>query len=382
MGAHHPGLLHLRLGLHPVDPRGRDPRLRLRRGGGSAAQPSEAPAPSPDPERDRLRNLVAELPDAIVLADRDDVVRLANPSATRLLAAGELVGHRLVEVVRDHEMLEAVEAARHGDLTTREMDRDGGRRVLRITAKALPGGDLVLTVQDLSAVRRLETQRRDFVANVSHELRTPLSALKAMTETLRAGAMRDPAAADDFLARIDHEIDGLSDLVGDLLALTRMESGADALDLADVDAGDLVHEAAIRLEPLAARAQIHLATATDASGAHVRVDAARMAQVLANLVHNAIKFTPAGGTVTIGTTSTPSEVTLFVRDTGAGIDPADLERIFERFFKSDPSRATGGTGLGLAIAKHAVQAQGGTIGAASGGRGQGATFTVTLPRSG
>jgi two-component system phosphate regulon sensor histidine kinase PhoR len=279
-------------------------------------------------------------------------------------------------------MLEAVEAARHGDLTTREMDRDGGRRVLRITAKALPGGDLVLTVQDLSAVRRLETQRRDFVANVSHELRTPLSALKAMTETLRAGAMRDPAAADDFLARIDHEIDGLSDLVGDLLALTRMESGADALDLADVDAGDLVHEAAIRLEPLAARAQIHLATATDASGAHVRVDAARMAQVLANLVHNAIKFTPAGGTVTIGTTSTPSEVTLFVRDTGAGIDPADLERIFERFFKSDPSRATGGTGLGLAIAKHAVQAQGGTIGAASGGRGQGATFTVTLPRSG
>jgi len=337
--------------------------------------------PSPDPERDRLRSLLAELPDAIVLADRDDVVRLANPSATRLLAAGELVGHRLVEVVRDHEMLEAVEAARHGGETVREMERDGGRRVLRIAAKALPDGDLVLTVQDLSSVRRLETQRRDFVANVSHELRTPLSALKAMVETLRAGAIREPAAADDFLARIDHEIDGLTDLVGDLLALTRMEAGDEALDLRDTDAADLVRDAAARLEPLAVRAQIRLATATDASGARVRVDPARMAQVLANLVHNAIKFTPAGGTVTLGTTSTPSEVTLFVRDTGAGIDPADLERIFERFFKSDPSRATGGTGLGLAIAKHAVQAHGGTIGAASGGRGQGATFTVTLPRS-
>jgi two-component system phosphate regulon sensor histidine kinase PhoR len=107
-----------------------------------------------------------------------------------------------------------------------------------------------------------------------------------------------------------------------------------------------------------------------------------MAQVLANLVHNAIKFTPAGGTVTLGTTATPNDVALFVRDTGAGIDPADLDRIFERFFKSDPSRATGGTGLGLAIAKHAVQAHGGTIGATSDGRGQGATFTVTLPRSG
>jgi two-component system phosphate regulon sensor histidine kinase PhoR len=143
-----------------------------------------------------------------------------------------------------------------------------------------------------------------------------------------------------------------------------------------------VREAAARLEPLATRAQILLTTATDASGARVRIDPAQMAQVLANLVHNAIKFTPAGGTVTVGTSATPAEVRLFVRDTGAGIDPADLERIFERFFKSDPSRATGGTGLGLAIAKHAVQAHGGTIGAASGGRGQGATITVTLPRAG
>jgi two-component system phosphate regulon sensor histidine kinase PhoR len=317
-----------------------------------------------------------------VLADRDDVIRLANPAAARLLGGEALVGHRLVEVVRDHELLEALDAARRGRETVREMERDAGRRVLRIAAKPLPAGEILLTVQDLSSVRRLETQRRDFVANVSHELRTPLAALKAMVETLRGGAMRDREAADDFLARIDHEVDGLTELVGDLLALTRMESGDDAFDLRDVDAADLVRQAATRLEPLATRAQIRLATATDASGARVRVDPGRMSQVLANLVHNAIKFTPAGGTVTLGTTSTPSDVTLFVRDTGAGIDPADAERIFERFFKSDPSRATGGTGLGLAIAKHAVQAHGGTIAAASDGRGHGATFTVTLPRSG
>ena len=310
------------------------------------------------------------------------MIRLANPAASRLLAAPELVGHRLVEVVRDHEILEAIAAARLVHETTREMERVEGRRVLRIATRPLPGGELLLTVQDLSSVRRLETQRRDFVANVSHELRTPLSALKAMVETLRGGAMRDREAADDFLARIDHEVDGLTELVGDLLTLTRMESGDAALELRDADAADLVRQAASRLEPLALRAQIRLATATDASGARVRVDPARMAQVLANLVHNAIKFTPAGGTVTLGTTATPSEVNLWVRDTGAGIDPADLDRIFERFFKSDPSRATGGTGLGLAIAKHAVQAHGGTIRAASGGRGQGATVTVTLPRSG
>jgi len=341
---------------------------------------SHSSGPS-DADLDRLRALLAELPDAIVVADGDDVIRVANPAAAALYASGDLVGRRLVEVVRDHEILEAIDAARHGRDTDREMERDGGRRVLRIAAKRLQAGDLMLTVQDLSSLRRLETQRRDFVANVSHELRTPLSALKVMVETLRGGAMRDPEAASDFLARIDHEVDGLTELVGDLLALTRMESDDDALDLAEMDAADLVREAAVRLEPLAARAQIHLTTATDASGARVRVDQARIAQVLANLVHNAIKFTPAGGSVTLGTTSTQSEVTLFVRDTGAGIDPADLERIFERFFKSDPSRATGGTGLGLAIAKHAVQAHGGTIHAASGGRGQGATFTVTLPRS-
>ena len=316
-----------------------------------------------------------------MLADREDVVQLANPAASRILGA-ELAGRRLVEVIRDHEMLEALDAARRGQDTVREMERDGGRRVLRIGAKRLAGGEILLTVQDLSSVRRLETQRRDFVANVSHELRTPLSALKAMVETLRGGAMRDPEAADDFLSRIDHEVDGLAELVADLLALSRMESGGDVLELREMDAADLVREAAARLEPLAVRAQIHLATAADASGARVRVDPERMAQVLANLVHNAIKFTPAGGTVTLGTSATPAEVMLFVRDTGAGIDPADLERIFERFFKSDPSRATGGTGLGLAIAKHAVQAHGGTIGAASGGRGHGATFTVTLPRAG
>jgi two-component system phosphate regulon sensor histidine kinase PhoR len=316
-----------------------------------------------------------------VVADGDDVIRLANPAAVKVFGSGDLVGRRVVEVVRDHEILEAIAEARHGGETDREMERDGGRRVQRIAAKALAAGDLMLTVQDLSSVRRLETQRRDFVANISHELRTPLSALKAMVETLRSGAMRDPEAANDFLARIDREVDGLTELVGDLLALTRMESGDDALDLRDTEAGDLVREAAARLEPLAARAQIHLATAIDASGARVRVDPARMAQVLANLVHNAIKFTPVGGTVTLGVTATPVEVRLWVRDSGTGIDPADLERIFERFFKSDPSRATGGTGLGLAIAKHAVQAHGGTIGAVSAGRGQGATFTVTLPRS-
>jgi len=354
--------------------------FRRGRAASNADQAPEPSAPTGEPDADRLRTLLAALGDAIVFADRDEVIRLANPAAVRLLGQ-ELVGRRLVEVIRDHEMIDAIEGARAGQETIAHVERDGGRRVQRVSAKPLAGGEILLAIQDLSSLRRLETQRRDFVANVSHELRTPLSALKVMVETLRGGALDDREAAADFLARIDHEVDGLTELVGDLLALSRLESGADPLELHEVLAADLAREAASRLEPLAARAQITLSRATDASGARVRVDRAAMAQVLANLVHNAIKFTPPGGTVTLGTTATPTAVALFVRDTGTGIDPADRDRIFERFFKSDPSRATGGTGLGLAIAKHAVQAQGGTIAVASDGRGHGATFTVTLPRA-
>lgn len=332
-------------------------------------------------ERDRLRTLLAELGDAIVFADRDEVIQLANRSAVRILGQ-ELIGRRLVEVIRDHELLDAIEGARRGRESVSHVERNAGRRVLRASAKPLGGGEILLVIQDQSTMRRLETQRRDFVANVSHELRTPLAALKAMVETLREGALDDRAAATDFLDRIDHEIDGLTVLVGDLLALSRLESGDDALALALVDPTDLARQAATRLEPLARRAQVRLTVATDGAGALIRVDPERMAQVLANLVHNAIKFTPPGGEVTVGTSATGTAVVLFVRDTGDGIDPADADRIFERFFKGDPSRATGGTGLGLAIAKHIVLAHGGTISASSGGRGRGATFSVSLRRAG
>ncbi len=352
---------------------------RFRRTRAADAGPSVA-LTHMDPDVERLRTLLAELTDAVFLADRDEVIRLANPAAVKLLGQ-ELVGRRLVEVIRDHEMIDAIEGARAGRETVAHVERDAGRKVQRVSAKPLAGGDLLVSIQDLSSLRRLETQRRDFVANVSHELRTPLSALKVMVETLRGGAMSDRAAAADFLARIEHEVDGLTELVGDLLTLSHLESETDALDLHDAVAADLARDAAARLQPLAARAKVSLGTATDASGASVRVDRASIDQVLANLVHNAIKFTPPGGTVTLGTSATPTQASLFVRDTGAGIDPADRERIFERFFKSDPSRATGGTGLGLAIAKHAVQAHGGTIDVASDGRGHGATFTVTLPRA-
>ena len=347
----------------------------------AATSDARAARDAAEGERDRLGTLVAELGDAILFADRDEVVRLANPAARRLLGGEELVGRRLIEVVRDHEILDAIAVARLGQETVAQVERDGGRRVLRVSAKPLAAGEILLAIQDLSPLRRLETQRRDFVANVSHELRTPLASLKAMVETLEDGAIGDPAAAGDFLSRIHQEVDGLSQLVNELLALSRIESGEERLEAADVSPHLLLTQAAQRMAPLADRAGVRLSVDAPADLPPVRADPGQIGRVLTNLVHNALKFTPAGGAVTLGAAPAGDAVALSVRDTGMGIEADEVGRVFERFYKTDRARATGGTGLGLAIAKHIVAAHGGTIVAASDGAGRGSTFTLTLPRA-
>jgi two-component system phosphate regulon sensor histidine kinase PhoR len=222
--------------------------------------------------------------------------------------------------------------------------------------------------------------RSDFVANVSHELRRPITSLKAMAETLEEGAVDDPAAARDFVGRMHREIDGLAQLVNELLALTRIESGSEPLALARCAPAELLEECARRMGPLASRANVTLLV-EQTTASDVNADAVRVEQILANLVHNAVKFTPSGGTVRLSAADEDGAVAFSVSDTGAGIEAADLDRVFERFYKADRARSTDGTGLGLAIAKHLVQAHGGRIEASSAGPGRGATFRFTLPRA-
>jgi two-component system phosphate regulon sensor histidine kinase PhoR len=328
-------------------------------------------------ERDRLATLIDELSDAILIADADGRVLLAN-AAARKGAGPDVVGRRLPEVVRDHEVLAAIRTARDGREATATVERSEPRRFLRALARPLEGGQLLVVLQDLTALRRLETVRSDFVANVSHELRRPISSLKAMAEALEEGALNDPAAARDFVHRMQQEIDGLAQLTTELLTLTRIESGADTLTLALQTPADLLTECARRMGPLAARADVALLV-EPGEAPSVRADGERVAQVLANLVHNAVKFTPAGGQVRLSAAREDGHVAFSVADTGVGIERADLERVFERFYKADRSRSGGGTGLGLAIAKHIVQAHGGRIEAKSEGPGRGATFRFTLP---
>ena len=279
-------------------------------------------------ERERLATLIDELADAIFILDTDGRVELAN-AAARASAAG-VVGRRVAEVVRDHEALEAIEAARTGHEQVATIERAEPRRFQRVVARPLGGGKVLVVVQDLTNLRRLETMRSDFVANVSHELRRPISSLKAMAETLEEGALDDRAAARDFVGRMHREIDGLAQLVNELLALTRLESRTESLTLERVAPAQLVRDGARRMGPLASRAGVALVVDTTRAS-DVTADAERIAQVLANLVHNAVKFTPSGGTIRIGAEDEDGQVVFHVSDTGVGIEAADLERVFERF---------------------------------------------------
>jgi len=338
-------------------------------------------------ERDRLDAVLAHLADGVVIVDSRGRVAHLNAAAERLLGMpGALAaGRTAAEVLRDHDLVALVDQARISadppPLAGAFVEWQQPRRWLRAAVSRFGAGEAsqtLLVLQDLTELRRLETVRRDFVANVSHELRTPIAAIKAMVETLRDGAVDDPDAARDFVARIDDEIDGLHRLVEELLELSRLESGGLEIALAPTPPAALVASAVRRLAPLAERARVALRADCSPDLPPVLADPERMEQVLVGVIHNAIKFTPPGGSIVVSATAEPGGVRFAVADSGAGIEPAHLPRLFERFYKADRARAGGGTGLGLAIAKHTVQLHGGAIAVDSPGLGRGTTVTITL----
>lgn len=245
-----------------------------------------------------------------------------------------------------------------------------------------------MVIEDLTELRRLERVRRDFVANISHELRTPLASVRLLTETLEDVIETNPEKAQVFVEKIENEVQYLSDLVAELLELSRIEAGRTTMNIEAVQAELLVREIMARMLPQAQRHRVTLRTEIEEGQCMVAADSKQIARVLVNLVHNAIKFTPSGGTIVIGTCQQPGSAmqSFFVRDTGVGIAPDDLPRVFERFYKVSQSRSRGnfigpgggGSGLGLAIVRHVIEAHGGHISAAS-ELGQGSTFTFTLP---
>jgi len=334
-------------------------------------------------ERLQIAIIFEHMADGVLVLDAGERVELSNPAAARLLGQRSVAGRPLTEAVRDAEIVELARAAQASETVTQVVDlRQRPRRWVQVVATRLPDGQrTLLLLQDVTELRRTEAARRDFVANVSHELRTPVASLKALVETLEAGALDDPTDGPDFLRRMHVEVDGLAHLVTELLELARVEAGRLELELAPTLAHDLLRHAVERMRPYAERVGLQVVLLDPLKpGPYVQADGRRLGQVLANLLANAVKFTPPGGRIEAGARAAGDLVEFWVADTGVGIAPDHLLRVFERFYKTDPSRAGGGTGLGLAICKHLVRAHGGSIWAESTGERQGAAFRFTLPR--
>ncbi len=356
-------------------------------------------ARDPGPEArfaDAERRVAARDGDAAALVDLvgvgavrigpDLTVIAANEAAHRLVGRrpGTMVDRSVLEAFTDHHAEEIARTAlaagsAAGELTVR---LEHGPTLL-VRARRLADGGAWLVLEDVSELRRLQRIRTEFIDNLSHELRTPLTTVSLLAETLAADAASLPPKAAERVAKIEVETGHLVQMVDELLDLSRIESGIapDAVD--DVDLGRLAPATADRLRLFAERQGVAIEVEAPAAVPVVRGDRARIGQALLNLLHNAVKFSPAGSVVTIRVQPAESEVVVAVEDHGQGIPASALPRIFERFYKVDRARTrgAGGTGLGLSIARHVVEAHGGRIWAES-VEGVGSTFSFALPLRG
>jgi two-component system phosphate regulon sensor histidine kinase PhoR len=333
-------------------------------------------------ERARLATVLDQITDGVLIADAQGIIQFANPAADRLFQTSNPVNRSITEVIRNHQLVEAWRRCQQ----TRQLQSESVEVPTRhqyLQLVVIPdqhsSGSLLLA-QDLTQIRRLETVRRDFISNLSHELRTPLASLKALTETLQDGALEDPPAARRFIDQIQIEVDALSQMVTELLELSRIESGRFSLNFRPVAPRTLLDSASRRMRLQAERAGLVLQVECAEDLPNVQMDVQRMEQVFVNLIHNAVKFTRPGGQILLFAEAGPGEVRFAVRDTGIGVPADEGARIFERFYRVDKSRSGSGTGLGLSIAKHIVEAHKGRIGMES-IEGQGSTFFFTLPLS-
>jgi two-component system phosphate regulon sensor histidine kinase PhoR len=305
-----------------------------------------------------------------------------NGAAHELLAVERIAsGTPLIDIIRAPALLEIVNNAQRGQTGHAEFVWPGPpRRTLLATATPeRKSGNSVLVLRDVTELRKLETMRRDFVANVSHELRTPVSIISANVETLVGGALNDPQRAEEFLGAVQRNAERLSRLVSELLDLSRIEADDQELDLKPMTAESAVGAVIDLLETRAHDRGLELALSIEDDLGFLG-EPRSFEQVLVNLVDNAIKYTPRGGTVGIDVRHEETEAVIEVWDTGPGVPEAHRPRLFERFYRVDPgrSRDMGGTGLGLSIVKHLVEAMHGTVGMRPRAK-KGSIFWVRLP---
>jgi len=341
-------------------------------------------------ERERLATLLSAMADGVVAVSARGTIAYANDVAAGLLAfdRARAAAAPVDEILRPCAIRRLYAEARD----TRQPRRAEVRlkahpddRVLAVSATPLTDANdarfgVLLVLHDLSELRRLEEVRRTFTANVSHELKTPLTAIDAMVSTLLDDADMPAADRRHFLTRIADQSERLQELVRDLLVIARLESAQQVLEIESVELAPVVASSLGTFEPIAKAKGIELAGPAPAPTLTIRGNAEALRLIVGNLLHNAIRYTPKGGRVHVELRRAGDTAAILVHDTGIGIAPEHMERIFERFYRVDPARdrAAGGTGLGLAIVKHLTHAQGGQVLVES-TPGTGSLFAVQFP---
>lgn len=334
-------------------------------------------------ERDRFEAVLENMTEAVIAVDAQRRITLVNRAAVELLELdSDPVGRAVVEVLRAPGFQNVLDAAELGEQASEEFDVNVSttKRVLAHAAPKQESVGTVVVMHDVTELRRLETMRRDFVANVSHELRTPVSIIRATAETLQEGAIDEPKHARRFLDALIRNSERLGRLISDLLDISRIEAGEYALEPANIDVADAARRAVETVSGQADERGLSLDTDIP-DGLCVQADANALDQVLLNLVGNAVKYTRGDGRVVIRARHIDGEVVVEVEDDGPGIPTQQRDRIFERFYRVDSgrSREVGGTGLGLSIVKHLVTSMDGQVGYKPASP-RGSIFWFTLPR--
>ena len=333
-------------------------------------------------ERDLLDAVLSGMQEGILVVGADGKIVLVNRSLRDMfLLDADCAGKSVLQSMRNVALNALLERARHGPVPAADVELTGlkPRRLLvnAVQLVGVPGGVLAVFL-DVTELRRLESLRRDFVANASHELRTPIAAVRAAAETLRT-ALNDREAVLRFTEIIERNSERLERLIADLLELSRVESSRFQFTLEPVDLAEVVQYVTSLHRHRAEKKKIALEVQLPAPTPAVRADRRALEMVFGNLLDNAIKYCPENARVTLSTIRAGNEVRVSVTDNGPGIEPRHLPRLFERFYRVDAgrSRELGGTGLGLAIVKHLVEAMGGAV-AVESTVGAGTTFTFTL----
>ncbi len=337
-------------------------------------------------DRDLLGRILESMREGVLVMDGEHRILLANPSLREmLLLDSDVTGRSTIEVIRNAELQSIVEKGiAASDPIVGEIEVGGLKpRRLLVHAARLSGEPraLLLVLFDVTEMRRLETIRRDFVANVSHELRTPVASVRSAAETLRMAIEHDPPAANQFIDIIERNGRRLGELINDLLDLSRIEAKEYRLKVVTSDLRPLCEKTVSVFAERASSRNMHLAVEIPDGFPPAMVDASAFDRILTNLVDNALKYCPDGAGVSVGARESGAKVQVIVSDSGPGIDAKHLPRLFERFYRVDNgrSRDMGGTGLGLSIVKHLVEAMGGEVSVES-LPGKGSTFAFTLSR--